>query len=139
MKLTVRIKPYGYSGTAFADALERLGIVCEFADPDFLVLMLTPETDIDRLEKAMLAIERGVPQSEAAPKCCRCEQVCTPREAMLAPSEKVPVELALGRVLASPSVGCPPAVPVVICGERITGEALDVFRYYGITHCRVMK
>ena len=56
----------------------------------------------------------------------------TPREALLSPFETVPVEAALGRILASPSVGCPPAVPILICGERIGPEALALFRYYGI-------
>ena len=50
----------------------------------------------------------------------------------------VPVEAALGCVLASPCVGCPPAVPIVICGERIDENALAAFRYYGITHCEVV-
>ena len=59
-------------------------------------------------------------------------------EAMLAACETLPVEQCADRILASPSVGCPPAVPIVICGERISWQALDAFSYYGITHCTVV-
>ena len=61
------------------------------------------------------------------------------REAMLAPAERVPVEESEGRVLASASVGCPPAVPVLVCGERIDDHAIRCFGYYGIKTCMVVK
>ena len=41
MKLTLCTKPYGYLGTELAARLAEKGIVCEFADPDFVVLMPT--------------------------------------------------------------------------------------------------
>ncbi len=44
-----------------------------------------------------------------------------------------------GRVLAAATVACPPAVPVVVCGERIDRAALACFRYYGITECTVVE
>ena len=51
----------------------------------------------------------------------------------------LPVENCVGRVLAAANVGCPPAVPIVACGERIDENALRCFRYYGIKTCSVMK
>jgi arginine/lysine/ornithine decarboxylase len=35
-------------------------------------------------------------------------------------------------------VGCPPAVPIVVSGERIDESAEECFAYYGITHCAVI-
>ena len=58
---------------------------------------------------------------------------------MLAPSEMLPVEDALGRVLASPSVSCPPAVPILVCGERVDESAVAAFRYYGVDHVAVVR
>ena len=46
---------------------------------------------------------------------------------------------ALGRVLASVTVSCPPAVPIVVSGERINEAALQCFAYYGIESCCVVK
>ena len=53
--------------------------------------------------------------------------------------EIVAVEDSLGRVLASPSIGCPPAVPILVCGERITSQAIACFQYYGIPTVTVVK
>ena len=60
------------------------------------------------------------------------------REAAFSTTEVIPVEKSLGRILASPTVGCPPAVPVVACGEEIDEAALACFRYYGIETCTVV-
>jgi len=142
MKLTLCTKPYGHLGTEFAALLEGKGIICEFADPDFLVLMLTPETGevgLARLEEALLSVPRKPSILEASPEFLPCEQVCSIRQAALSPARNVPVEEAVGRVLASPSVGCPPAVPIALCGQRIDENVVNVFQYYGITHCRVME
>ena len=69
----------------------------------------------------------------------RTERVLTPREAMLAPFETLPAAKCLGRVLAAPTVSCPPAVPVLLCGERVDAAALAVFDYYGIEKLDVVK
>ena len=142
LKLTLAAKDYGYSGTALAALLREGGIVCEFADPDFLVLMLTPETGsagLAMLEKALLSLPRRPALSEKAPDFCRPEKVMSIREASLSPSEIVPVSACAGRVLATANVGCPPAVPIVVCGERIDEAALHCFAYYGIKDCTVVR
>ena len=65
--------------------------------------------------------------------------VRSPREAMLSPSKEVAVREAEGRVLAQPSVSCPPAIPVLVCGERIDESAVRAFEYYGIERCRIIE
>lgn len=142
LKLTVHAKAYGYTGTDLGRALEAQGIVCEFCDPDYLVLMLTPQlgqAGLERLEKAMKEIPAKQPITGHPPVFCRCEQVLSIREAALSPCEIIPAAQAVGRVLAAPSVGCPPAVPIVICGERISEAAAEAFAYYGIQNCTVVK
>ena len=61
------------------------------------------------------------------------------REAVFSPCEKVPVEQTLGRVLHDPGVPCPPAVPILMPGERVDKEAIDCFSYYRITELSVVK
>ena len=61
------------------------------------------------------------------------------REAAFSPSVELDVENACGRVLAVSNVACPPAIPVVVCGERIDEKAIECFKYYGIERCRVVK
>ena len=142
LKLTLRTKPYGYRGAELAARLAEGGVVCEFADPDFLVMMLTPEigeSGLARMVDVLAAVPRRDAIWEEPPAFRRAEQVMSIREAMLSPGERMPVEASEGRVLASASVGCPPAVPVLVCGERIDAHAIACFGYYGIKTCMVVK
>lgn len=142
LKLTVRPKSYGYTGIELADFLAGRGIVCEFADPDFTVMMLAPETGeagLLRLREALASLPRRARVLESAPKIPEAEQVMTVRSAVFAASESLPAVECEGRILASESVGCPPAVPIAVCGERIGAEALRCFEYYGITKLRVVR
>ena len=141
LKITIQAKAYGMRGTEMARALREAGIECEFSDPDALVLMLTPETGkegLSRLEKAMLGIRRRPPIEEAPPGVCRCARAMSLREAMLSPAREIAACESEGRILASASVGCPPAVPIVICGERIDAAAVKAFSYYGVETCMVV-
>ena len=141
-KITVYPRMYGYTGTELASILRKNGIECEFADPDFLVLMLTPaitEADLGKLVAALAALPRKDAILTAAPFIGKPEQVMTIRQAMFAPSETIPVAQAEGRILSAATVGCPPAVPIVVCGERIDQSAIEAFQYYGIETCRVCK
>ena len=142
LKITISPKPYGYTGQKLAEKLLNHHIVSEFSDPDFLVLMLTPENsprELEALAEALLSISPKTPILEQPPRFRPGRRVCSPREAMLSPMETLPVALCEGRVLAAATVGCPPAVPIVVSGERIDAHAVACFRYYGITHCSVMK
>lgn len=142
VKLTISARPYGYSGLELATILMESGIVCEFADPDYLVLMLTPENseeDLARLRSALLGIVRKSPSELLPARPSRGLPVMSLREAMLSPTEVISVAQSDGRILAGPSVGCPPAVPILVCGERIDARAIDCFRYYGIATVTVVK
>jgi len=142
LKLTIQAKPYGYTGNLLAELLRQMKIEPEFADQDYLVLMLSAETgeeDLARLEQALCRIPPRTPVADECPAFVPGEQVMTIREAALACSELLPVEQCLGRILAVPTVGCPPAVPILVCGERIDPHAMECFAYYGIDHCFVVK
>ena len=142
MKLTLDAKAYGYTGDALADSLRGQGVECEFSDPDFLVLMPAPgmgDNQLARLEQALLSIPQKPALTQRPPSLAEWEQALSVRQAMLSPAEMVPVGESLGRILASPCVGCPPAVPIVICGQRINEAAIAAFRYYGITHIAVTE
>ena len=142
LKLTVAPKSYGYRGDRLAEMLLAEHIVCEFADPDFTVMMFTPEItdgEISRLENVLLSIPRREPIAEVAPKPQRAECAVPIRDAMLSLSVEIDIGDSLDRVLASPTVSCPPAVPIVISGERIDAHAISCFEYYGIGKVRVLE
>ena len=141
LKITIVAKDYGYSGKELAQCLRKQNIECEFADPDNLVLMVTPEiksSDIDRLKDVLISIPPRNPVLNGPPEFRAGEKRLSLRESMLSPGEILPVTECAGRVLASASIGCPPAVPILICGEVIDDHAIRCFQYYGIDFVTVI-
>ena len=131
--------PRGVTGQELAGQLRRQGVECEYADRDFLVLMATPENTPEELAQAAAAL--GQCPGEANPPqlpLARGERACSIRQAAFAPRETVDAAHSLGRVCGLPTVGCPPAIPIAVSGERITPEALALFAYYGIEQIEVL-
>jgi hypothetical protein len=142
LKLTVKTKPYGYLGHEMAEILDANGIVCEFADPDFLVLMLTPEiseSELNKLLSVLVSIPKKSPITVNTPEFFIPEIHLSPRAAMLEDKETLPLEQAIGRTLGAVNVACPPAVPILVMGEVINEKAADCFKYYGINSLKVVK
>lgn len=142
LKITVDARAYGYTGYELAEILHKKSIVCEFSDPDYVVMMLSMEIDLDGLKhvrEALYSVERK--EYAVAPKfsCLKPIKVETIRNAVLSESEIIQVEKSAGRILAGLTVGCPPAVPIVVCGELIDEKAIEIFNYYGIKTCKVIK
>lgn len=141
LKITVVAKSYGYKGTELFEKLREKNIECEFCDPDFLVLMLTPsmnDSELEIIKSAFLGIEKLDAIKDAPPKLIKPQRVMSVRDAVLSFHKTVDVKNSVGKVLATVSVSCPPAVPIVISGERIDDFSLSVFSYYGIEKCDVI-
>lgn len=134
LKITIK------EGASLAEHLRENGIEVEFSDLDYTVLMLTPEntdSDLNRLLFALSTFEKkNEKQENHAVK--PHEKVVSIRQAILSPSEIIPVEQAEGRICATPTVSCPPAVPIVISGEKITKEDIELIKYYGVNTVSVI-
>ncbi len=142
LKITLSTKEYGYKGNDFAKILCEKGFECEFSDPDFVVLMLSPlweEKEIAKLLGVLLSIPALTPLKEAPPTIHIPEKAMSVRQASLSPMEIISVNKAEGRVLAATTVGCPPAVPIILCGEVINKNTISIFEYYNIKECTVIK
>jgi len=141
LKLTLAPKAYGYTGKELAARLVEASIYVECSDPDHLVCMFTPEGSeevIHCLEQALAAIPPRAPISTIPPPLPVLERRISPRQALLSVGTDCPAEQCVGRVLASPAISCPPAVPVAVCGEVLDEAAVALLTYYGISHCRVL-
>ena len=141
LKVTLRAADRGYTGEELHDILRDYDIECEFADREYLVMMPsadTPEMDLERLLSALRGVAPKEPLKEVPPELPAPSKAMSVRDAMFSPRETLPVDLAMGRVLADACVSCPPAVPVIIAGERITQQAVECMKYYNITECDVV-
>jgi len=144
LRITIKA-PGGLSGTELAEQLRENQIECEYADADYLVLMATPENSVQDFDRLLAALGENRLQNDAEEKSKRillavqAEQVMSVRKAYFSSGEVLPVEQALGRICRMPTATCPPAIPVVVPGERIDEAAVKSFIYYGINFVEVVK
>lgn len=142
LHLTIDAAASGCSGLELAGYLARSGIVAEYADMHYVVLLCSAANTKEDFSRLQYALESFVPLQPASPtryRMPRPETVCGIREAALAPQETVPVEESLGRICASVKVPCPPAVPIVLSGERIDAYCMTVCQGYGIREINVVQ
>lgn len=141
LKLTVYASASGYRGETLAERLRQGGVEPEYADPDHVVLMVSGATAAEDMERAtaVLLSLTPTPTEVVLPSLTRGTCRCSVRKALFSPRETLPVAQAVGRVLATPSVSCPPAVPILVCGEEIDGDAAKCFAYYGVSQVQVIK
>ena len=129
------------SGGNLSHQLKARNIEVEYSDGEYTVLMLTVENSEEDLSLLLNAL------SEIKPENIKSDDLgvgphdreMSIREAIFAKSELVPVENAKGRICASPTVSCPPAVPIVVSGERITEEDVKLFYRYSVDKVSVVK
>ena len=97
--------------------------------------MLTPEitdAELARLESTLCEIKKKAPIAESAPAPLVGERVISIRDALMSAGREVSVDEAEGLVLANAAISCPPAIPIAVCGERISASAVKAMKYYGI-------
>ena len=142
-KLTIHSSKIGLSGYELADRLREKNIEPEFADEDFVVLMFTPRNsakDFERVREALSELPQGEEKEsvQAALFLELPEKKMSIRGALLSRHIYVSVKDAVGRVCGEPSVSCPPAVPIAVCGEVITESMCRVFEAYNIERIAVV-
>ena len=89
------------------------------------------EEDLDRLEGALSALEGEMGPCPPLPAPPAPERVLSPRQALFAPVETLPLADCLGRVAAGQLAPYPPGIPVVAPGERIGKKELSYFAQIG--------
>ena len=143
LKIVINTAEYGYSGDEVMRYLRENNIEIEFFDSELVVLMPSPsntEEDFSRLSSALKALPQRSPikiKKVILPEANEAKM--SVREAVFSPHELIPCKDAVGRVCASPTVSCPPAVPIVVSGEVIQAEHIPVFEKYEVEKIEVVK
>lgn len=143
--ITIRAAASGFSGIELSQRLREYGVECEYADSSIVVLLMSPvnkEADYttlsEKLEKALSLCGKTAPCMEGFTLPV-AERAMGIREAVFAPCEEIPAENAEGRICGAVRVPCPPAVPIAVSGEIISGEHINIFKRYGISAVNVVK
>lgn len=139
LKIVINTAVSGYTGIETSIEMRKYGIECEYSDKEFIVLMATPENsqeDFNRIKKWALGtfLVHNKKEKLALPKIHfkKTAQKMTIRDAAFSPSEIIDAKDSLGRICASETVSCPPAIPIAVCGEVIDKNMVKLFEIYGI-------
>jgi arginine/lysine/ornithine decarboxylase len=140
LKITIKA-PDQVSAVQIAEKLRKENIECEYADDKYMVCMISPENEDEDLERLVSSLGRNLygTSTDISMTVLRTEQRMSIREAIFAERESIAVEKAEGRICGAPVVSCPPAIPIVVSGEQISSEAIEMFQYYGISEVEVIK
>lgn len=142
LKIVIDANMSGFTGKEIADVLRNYNSEPEFYDDRFLVLMITPQNDdkdFELLNKVFssLKIKTAIPVKTVRVKAP--VKRMSIRDAVFAYSEIIDISDAIGRICAMHTVSCPPAVPIAISGEEITGEIAKLLVIYGTKKISVIK
>ena len=141
-KLTLDIKKSGINTENLIYVLRKSNVECEFLDNEYAVFMFSTcsqENDFLTVKTVFSALEKGEVEQDSPTRYAQGEKVLSVRDAIMSNSETISVANSLNRVCASPLVSCPPAIPVVVSGEKITPQSLTLLQKYGITEIEVTK
>ena len=139
LKLTVDFRGFGFD---FAEYFRKYGIEFEYSDNDFVVFMFSPQNSVEDFEKIKNAFENlhiETTHEFENIEFPKSEQAITIRQAVFSDCEEIDIENALSKVCASPTVSCPPAIPIAISGEKITEKHIELFKKYNIEKILVVK
>ena len=143
LKIVIDANEYGYTGVDIANCLRSDGIEPEYADTEYTVLMVSTENTDDDLERLVSSLSRLPRRSKILRETAVCftapKRVMSVREAMFSLRELVLTKEAVGRICASPTVSCPPAIPIAVSGEVITDKEIKLFEKYKIEKIEVVK
>ena len=144
LKIVINAKRSGTTTKKIAKSLRSSGVEPEFVDNEYVVLMPSAETKQEDLEKTLNALKKvdtscknNFENDNLFPKTH--EKAMSIREAMFSESESVKADEAEDKICAAPTVSCPPAVPIVVSGEKITKADIELFKLYGVDEIDVVK
>ena len=133
-KITVNVQGLGLTGQEAEEILRReLRVQCELSDTANLLFLVTFADDaetISRLLEALRRLPRRTPKKFLPPLLPKGITVAklSPRETFYLPSEVVPLIEAVGKVCAEEVTFYPPGIPLLMPGEEISAQVVEMIR-----------
>lgn len=138
-KLTIEVTELGYSGYEVSRMLNsRYDIQVEMADAFHILVIVSlgdRKDDLNRLVDALKDISsessgpRGSGRTPALPLVnFENDSITTPREAFFSDHHYITLDSAVNEVSSEIVTVYPPGIPVLVPGERITGQAIEYLK-----------
>jgi arginine decarboxylase len=136
IRLTIYTEGLGINGFDAYHFLYSKNIACEMADYKNIVLILSPQNtkeDFDFLMGALKELSqcKGSTPFKSFP-ITKTKALLSIREATFSKSKAQALDQCEGKISAETITLYPPSVPVLIAGELITREIIDVIREYNV-------
>lgn len=144
-RITLGVWGIGKTGYEFRDYLYKYKIEPEFCDQNYVVLIPTAfntKQDWERLKKAILNINSCSKDSDldGKNKFEKLPEICVSlREAIMSEKIKVSISNAKNRIAGDIVCPCPPGIPIVMPGEKISDYEIWALKQYGINEIYVLK
>lgn len=142
MRITIDAEEYGYSGNRLSELLAAEGIVCEYSDQKYTVLLFStaqPLSDFNKITAAFAKIPSKPPIKTALPSVSIPKTGMPMREAVFAPLIRVPTEKAVGMICGSITAPCPPGVPIIMPGEIFSEETICALKGWGVREVSAVR
>jgi arginine decarboxylase len=137
-KLIIRTTELGYTGFEFFQKLRlEYGIDAEFSDLRQIICSVTIGDTPATVAKLVNALRELSKQkrpalqiaAEVAPPAGLPKLVISPREAYFAHARVLPIEQAVGHVVAENVIPYPPGIPLLVPGELMEQKHLDYLQF----------
>ena len=133
-KVTVNVQGLGLTGQEAEEILRReLRVQCELSDVANLLFLVTFADDAETISRLLDAL-RNLPQrppkkilQPLLPKGITVAKL-SPRETFYLPAEVLPLIEAVGRVCAEEVTFYPPGIPLLMPGEEISAQVVEMIR-----------
>jgi arginine/lysine/ornithine decarboxylase len=147
-KLCIDFKPLGISPDLVVEKLEKKGIYAEMNDGRYILFYLSPAIETRQLNDLKNVLINIVSQKklkntfkDTASPVPVTERTYSYLYALKQRSEWLPLKDSLGRMCAENAGVTPPCLPVVIAGEIISQQAIDILskatQTFGITNAKI--
>ena len=132
----------GYTKAEFYEILTKYNIEPEYMSDNYCVFMPTgfnKPSDFQAIKK--LILETPAIREEATVNFLfeKGESAMSLRKALLSPKINIPLEEAEGKIAAETKSKCPPGIPLIIPGEKITKKIKKILNSYGIFNINVVQ
>lgn len=137
LKLIISATDLGLNGFELKDELRLRGIMPELAETGWVLFIITPshqKQELDSLKQALEDIARGMNKVKSSnhkfTDYPRLKARLTPKEAFFSAGESKDLTKTNGLIATEMVVPYPPGIPLVMPGEEITKEVIELIQYY---------
>ena len=108
-------------------------------DPDLLDEKIEPSGELNKLKDVLLNIPKREKIQKSSINITKNERALTLNQAVYSLTETIDIDSALGKIYGEFNLPCPPAVPIIMPGEVISKNTIDIFKYYKVDKIKIIN